>query len=47
MAMVLECITEKPVENWECSDEGLASIKAGHCDPEKARFMGCLARKGQ
>jgi len=44
MSAVLRCITREPVGHWECSEDGLASIKDGYCDGEQAAFMSCMAK---
>jgi len=42
MVRTLTCFANQPRENWECDDDGLPSIKEGHCNAEQAKFATCL-----
>jgi hypothetical protein len=44
MSAVLQCIIREPAGHWECSEDGLASIKDGYCDAEQAAFMACVVQ---
>ncbi|MET0794650.1 MAG: hypothetical protein ABW061_24225 [Polyangiaceae bacterium] len=40
----LHCIVAEPRQHWECSEDGLAAIKVGFCDPEQAAYAACMER---
>jgi hypothetical protein len=46
-AAFYRCLRGHPAEHWECSSEGIASVKDGYCDAEQARAAACLAKATQ
>jgi hypothetical protein len=40
-----ECLQKQPLASWECAGNGLASIRAGICDQEREKVVGCIAEK--
>jgi hypothetical protein len=46
MSTFMTCALKHPAEHWECSDEGVASIRDGYCDKEQEAFMNCAMKTG-
>lgn len=44
MSKLMTCALKHPAERWECSDEGVASIRDGYCDKEQEAFMNCVMK---
>jgi hypothetical protein len=42
-----QCLVPQPIKNWECDEDGVASIKPGNCDKEQERAIQCMAAKAQ
>ena len=43
----LRCFAEKPAANWECGEDGLASIREGFCDAEQGHFAACVEKTAE
>jgi hypothetical protein len=41
------CLAGKPDSNWECSEDGVASIREGLCDKEQGQVVACMEAKMQ
>ena len=39
------CIVKEPIKNWECAEDGVASIREGLCDAEQERAVACMQAK--
>jgi hypothetical protein len=39
-----ECLIDKPSKDWECSEDGVASIRPGLCEREQGDAVACLER---
>jgi hypothetical protein len=39
------CIVKEPIKNWECAEDGVASIREGLCDAEQERAVTCMQAK--
>ena len=44
LTSAFRCFAREPASNWECGEEGIASIKDGYCDAQQARYFGCMAK---
>lgn len=42
LIQVMDCVTKEPVENWECGENQVASIKDAFCVAEQQKFVSCL-----
>jgi hypothetical protein len=40
-----QCLLKQPLQNWECAEDGVASIKPGFCDTEQEAAVRCLETK--
>lgn len=38
----LACFVKEPAKNWECGEDGLASIREGFCDAPQEQFLDCV-----
>jgi hypothetical protein len=43
MSAALHCFASVPLSRWECTDDGLPSVKAGACEPQQAAVAACLS----
>ncbi|MBN1654185.1 MAG: hypothetical protein JXA30_10445 [Deltaproteobacteria bacterium] len=44
MEEFLRCISDKPLTDWQCGDDGEASVKDGVCDEIQAATVECASR---
>jgi hypothetical protein len=45
MRAALDCFVNRPLDAWECGDEGMPVVKDGNCDAEQARVVSCLDKR--
>jgi hypothetical protein len=45
MAAATACMLKEPAKNWECNEEGVASIKDGFCMEQQGQAATCLTGK--
>jgi hypothetical protein len=41
------CLAATSPAQWECDDEGAASIREGLCDAEQERVVSCIETKAR
>jgi hypothetical protein len=42
MTVFFHCLVEQPLQNWECSPDGVAAVRPGFCENEQASAVGCM-----
>jgi len=42
-----DCLVKQPVKNFECDEDGVASVREGFCDAEQATALRCMEAKMQ
>jgi hypothetical protein len=42
MTAFFRCLVGQPVQNWECSPDGVAAIRPGFCESEQANAVACM-----
>jgi len=45
MTAFYQCLLGRPVQDWECAEDGVAAIREGFCDSEQGRVVSCMESK--